>query len=298
MATEGSGAGGSIAGLVVDATLVRALLHEQFPAWASLPLRPVARSGKDHRMLRLGSDKLVRLPSAPEFVPQVEKEQAWLPRLAAAVPLPIPVVFGRGRPSKRFPAPWSVYGWIDGEPAASATVDRERLASDLAAFLVALRAADTTGAPPPGPHSAGRGAPLAHLDAELQDLLERVHGRERDAAAGIWREAMAAAPAPTPVWFHGDVSVTNLLVRGGRLSAVIDFGCAGVGDPACDTAITWTHLDGAASRTFRRGLALDDATWARGRGWAIWKALLMLDAPRAEHAALGRRVLDRLLSEA
>lgn len=117
------GARGSIADVRVDEALVRALLAEQFPQWAALPLRAVDAGGNDHRMYRLGVALSVRLPSAPGYVPQVEKEQAWLPRLAAAVPLAIPAVRGRGRPSHRFPAPWSVYGWLEGEPASSARID-------------------------------------------------------------------------------------------------------------------------------------------------------------------------------
>ncbi len=248
-------------------------------------------------MFRLGDAMTVRLPSAPEYVPQVEKEQSWLPRLAPVVPLPIPAVLGRGRATAEFHAPWSIYGWIEGVPATRANVDDwERLAGDLASFLVRLRSAATAGAPPPGPHSAFRGGPLSHWDDEVGDLLRRLRGREREGAARVWRDALAAPLPDRAAWFHGDVATANLLVQDGRLAAVIDFGCAGVGDTACDTGIAWTHLRGAAARTFRRELAVDDATWARGRGWAVWKGLLMIGSPRAEHAALGRAVLSRLLA--
>lgn len=79
------------------------------------------------------------------------------------------------------------------------------------------------------------------------------------------------------VWVHGDVTPTNLLVREGRLSAVIDFGAMAVGDPACDLMIAWTFFGGAERSVFRDALGLDDGTWERGRGWALWKALLVLD---------------------
>lgn len=229
----------------------------------------------------------------------MEKEQSWLPRLAPAVPLPIPTVLGRGRASARFPAPWTVVGWLDGEPASSAAIDDPvAFAASLAGFLVALRAADASGAPPPGPHSAFRGGPLRHWDDEMHDLLLRVHGRERDRAAGIWRDAVSAPDEAAPAWFHGDVATPNLLVRDGRLAAVLDFGCAGVGDTSCDTAIVWTHLDGRAGAVYRRELDVDDATWARGRGWALWKGLIMLDSPQPGQVALARRVLDRLAAGA
>ncbi|MGW9345937.1 phosphotransferase, partial [Streptomyces albidoflavus] len=156
----------------IDETLVRELLSEQFPQWAHLPLRPVAPGGNDHRAFRLGDDLSVRLPSAPGYVPQVAKEQEWLPRLGPVLPLPVPVVRGIGRPSPTFPAAWSVYGWLPGEPAAVASVaDRTRFAAELAAFLVALRGIDATGGPAPGAHSAFRGGPVSYWDDEMRDLL-------------------------------------------------------------------------------------------------------------------------------
>lgn len=282
----------------IDAALVRGLLAEQFPAWAAHPVRPVDAGGNDHRMFRLGDDLSVRLPSAPGYVPQVAKEQEWLPRLADAVPLPIPQVHGCGRPSAAFPAPWSVYGWIAGTPLSAARIDDPvRLAADVAGFLVALRSAPVGDGPAAGPHSAHRGGPVSHWAEEMHDLLERVTGRERDLAAGLWSEALDAERAPvTPQWVHGDVAAANLLVREGRLSAVVDFGCAAVGDPACDTVPIWTFLPARAREVFRRELAVDDATWARGRGWALWKGLIMLTNTPPGQAAFARRVLDHLFA--
>jgi aminoglycoside phosphotransferase (APT) family kinase protein len=281
----------------IDEALVHELLAEQFPQWGDLAIRPVDGGGKDHRNFRLGDALSVRLPSAPDFVPQVEKEQNWLPRLASAVPLPIPTVHGVGRASRRFPAPWSIYGWIPGAPASTAPInDPSRLAAELAGFLVALRSADAAGAPGPGLHSAFRGAPLDHLDDEVGALLGRVQGRERELAAGIWRDAISAPYTGQPVWFHGDVSFHNLLIRDGELAAVIDFGCAGVGDPACDTVLVWTFLSGAPRETFRRELAVDEATWARGRGWALWKGLIMITNKPPGQAEFARHVLDELFA--
>jgi aminoglycoside phosphotransferase (APT) family kinase protein len=281
----------------IDQALVRELLLEQFPQWGDLPVRPIEGGGKDHRNFRLGEELSVRLPSAPDFVPQVEKEQTWLPRLAPVLPLPIPTVQGIGRPSPHYPAPWSVYGWIPGETASTAEVaDPVALAAELARFLVALRGADATGGPAPGLHSAFRGAPLEHLDDEMGWLFARVPGRERALAEGIWRDALAAAYTGPPVWFHGDVSFHNLLVRGGELAAVIDFGCSGVGDPACDTVLVWTFLSGGARDAYRRELAVDDATWARGRGWALWKGLIMITNKPPGQAEFARHVLDELFA--
>jgi aminoglycoside phosphotransferase (APT) family kinase protein len=108
-------------------------------------------------------------------------------------------------------------------------------------------------------------------------------GARVDAAAvlDLWDSALAATSTGPPVWFHGDVAAGNLLVRDGRLAAVIDFGCSGVGDPACDLAIAWTLFSGGSRRAFRAALGVDDATWARGRGWVLWKALITLDGSGA-----------------
>jgi aminoglycoside phosphotransferase (APT) family kinase protein len=280
--------------------LVQRLLSEQFPQWAGLRVRPLLAGGNDHRVFRLGDSLCVRLPSASGYVPQVRKEQVWLARLAAQVPLPIPHVHGRGEPSSAFPAPWSVYGWIEGRAVTSGEVQTdERFASDLAEFLVALRSVDTTGAPGPGQHSAFRGGPLQHWDDEVRDLVRRVSGRERDLAAGIWRDAVDAAFDDPPVWVHGDTAVANLLVgEDRRLSAVVDFGCAAVGDPACDTVMRWTQFRGAARRRFVRTLRVDDATWARGRGWALWKGLIMMTNKPPGQAQFARQVLHELFCEA
>ncbi len=283
----------------IDEALVRRLLASQFPEWCDLPLRLVRAGGNDHRIFRLGDSLSVRLPAAPVYVPQVRKEQAWLPRLAPGLPLQIPTVAGMGEPSDLFPAPWSVYGWIAGEPASVAPVaDWASFAADLAAFLVRLRSVDATDAPPPGPHSAFRGGPLEHWDDEMAAILNRVHGRERDVARAIWRDALSVPSAGPPVWFHGDVSLNNLLVRDGALGAVIDFGCSGAGDPACDTVFRWTSRHAAARARSRRDYDVDEDTWARGRGWALWKALIMITNKPPGQAEFARHVLDRLFADA
>ena len=284
----------------IDERLVRRLLAEQFPRWADLPLRRVVDGGNDHRMFRLGDELSVRLPSAAGYVPQVEKEQTWLPRLASQLPLPIPDVRGAGRASAYFPAPWSVSGWIAGrQPSPGEIRDDDRFATDLAGFLVALRSADTAGAPGPGLHSAYRGGPPAHWDLEMRDLVHRVSGRERDLAVGLWRDALDAAFTGVAVWVHGDTAIANLLVQQTpRLSAVLDFGCSAVGDPACDTVLRWTQFHGAARHAYVRDLRVDDATWARGRGWALWKGLIMLTNKLPGQADFARHVLDELFAEA
>ena len=160
---------------------------------------------------------------------------------------------------------------------------------------------DPAGGPPPGRHNFFRGAPPAVYDAETRHALSALGGSvDTDAASAVWRAALETTWQGQPVWFHGDVAAGNLLVEGGRLSAVIDFGTSGVGDPACDLAIAWTFFGGEGREAFRAALGPDDATWARGRGWALWKALITLaeyrytDPERAEEA---RRVTEEILAD-
>jgi aminoglycoside phosphotransferase (APT) family kinase protein len=280
----------------IDATLARRLVAEQFPRWADLPVRPVEVGGWDNRTFHLGDEMTVRLPSGEGYVLQVAKEQRWLPVLGDRLAWEIPVPLAQGRPGAGYPYPWSVYRWIDGHTARPERIDDlTRFATDLAAFLRELRAVDATDGPAAGPHSAWRGGPLSTYDAETREAIETHRDRlDVDAVTAMWQDALDAAWAGPPVWFHGDIAYANLLVRDGRLAAVIDFGCCGVGDPACDTVIAWTLLHGASRAAFRDALDVDAGTWARGRGWALWKALITLDGP---DPAGSRRVIGELLDE-
>lgn len=272
----------------IDAALARRLVSAQFPQWADLPLTPVMRDGWDNRTFRLGSERLVRLPSAEPYAAQVPKEQRWLPRLAPLLPLPVPEPLALGEPGEGYPWPWSVYGWLEGEPVQTAGgLDPLVLATALADFLVALRHVDVTDGPAAGAHSFHRGGSLAVYDRETRDAVASLCDRvDASSALDVWETALASNHLGAPVWFHGDVSAANLLAVDGRLGAVIDFGTCGVGDPACDTVVAWTLFRGAAREAFRERLGLDDATWARGRGWALWKSLITLAGdPRGSAAA-------------
>ncbi len=204
----------------------------------------------------------------------------------------------RGAPGDGFPYPWSVYRWLDGEPAATARIgDQTAFATALAGFLAALGRVDAVGGPEPGRHNFFRGGPLATYEDEAMEALDRL-GDEvpRDDVMRVWQDAMSTSWDYDPVWFHGDVAAGNLLVRDGRLAAVLDFGTSGVGDPACDTVIAWTFLSEASRDRFRAELGADQGTWSRGRGWALWKALITLerDAPAD---APPRRDIEHVLAD-
>jgi aminoglycoside phosphotransferase (APT) family kinase protein len=258
--------------------IVRRLLAEQFPHWADLPVTRVEHDGWDNTTFRLGTEMSVRLPSGDAYTAQVAKEHEWLPMLARHLPLPIPRPLARGAPSDHFPRPWSIYQWLEGE---SATADRvaglERFATDLADFLRALYDIDAVAGPPAGPHSHFRGGPTSTWDEQTRGVVDAL-GDEIDAGLVLaaWERASESRFDGRPVWVHGDVVSTNLLVVDGALAAVIDFGCSAVGDPACDVTIAWTLFHGDSRDTFRTALGLDAATWERGRAWALWKALIEL----------------------
>jgi aminoglycoside phosphotransferase (APT) family kinase protein len=289
--------------VVIDADLARRLVAAQFPQWAGLPVAPVPLDGWDNRTFRLGSDLSLRLPSGDWYALQVDKEQTWLPRLARHLPLPIPQPVARGEPGEGYPYPWSVYRWLEGEPASSAPIaDPVALATALASFLAALQRASAAGGPAPGRHNFFRGAPLATYAEETSRALEALGDAvATDAARRVFDDALAAAWEGAPVWVHGDVAAGNLLLRDGRLAAVIDFGSAAVGDPACDVVIAWTLFSNASRDAFRSGLGVDPATWSRGRGWALWKALITLvgnlERGDGAAAAVPRRVIDRVLAD-
>jgi aminoglycoside phosphotransferase (APT) family kinase protein len=287
----------------ITVELVRRLVTAQFPRWTDLPISPAVPQGWDNQTFRLGTDMSVRLPSAAGYTLQVEKEHRYLPRLAPLLPLPIPTPIAVGEPGESYPFPWSICRWLPGETAATARIDDlGAIATALAQFLVALQRIDPAGGPPPGPHSAFRGGPLTTYDAETRRTIVALDDAIDGAAAtAVWESALAATWHGSPVWFHGDVAVGNLLVENGRLSAVIDFGCAGVGDPACDVTISWTLFDGHSRDAFRAALPVDEATWARGRGWALWKAMLILADQRAANtpiALAALRVIDAVIAEA
>ena len=286
--------------MTITTDLVSALIAQQFPQWSGRSITPVDPGGWDNRTFRLGEDMLVRLPSSAGYVAQVGKEQRWLPVLARMLPLPIPCPVAIGKPGNGYPWAWSVYGWLDGEPSTSENIAGESFAQDLANFLHALYCIDATDAPAAGEHNFFRGGPVATYDSEVRHALSVLRGNIDTAIAmAVWEAALASKWELPGVWIHGDVAPSNLLVRDGRLVAVIDFGCSGVGDPACDLTIAWTLFSGAGREAFRKAMAMDAATWARARGWALWKAMLLIcngvGPPRLVSDA--KSVLSNVLAE-
>lgn len=263
----------------IDVPLVRRLLAAQFPRWEDLPIEPLQPSGTDNALYRLGDDKVVRLPRGGRTSRTLEKERHWLPRLAPLLPLAVPMPLAEGMPAEGYPLAWSVYTWLKGEnPTRENVTELGRWATDLAQFVAALQRIDPAGGPSPGEHNFFRGVPLAQRDAATRAAIVSLRNEiDAEVVTATWEGALRASEwQRPPVWIHGDLDARNLLVADGRLSAFVDFGALGVGDPAFDVMVAWKVLSTDTRDIFRTALSVDGATWERSRGWALSQALMAL----------------------
>ncbi|MEU5945246.1 aminoglycoside phosphotransferase family protein [Micromonospora sp. NPDC047465] len=286
----------------VTADVVTALVADQFPRWRGLPVRPVTSYGTVNALFRLGEDIVLRFPLQPGVGPELRedlrREQEDARRLAPHVPLPVPEPVALGEPGEGYPGPWTAYRWIPGETAGDRSIgDPVEFARDLAGFVRALHEVDTGGRAWNG---RTRGGPLPARDEYVRSCLaESAHLTDTARVARVWAECRDAPAHDGPdVWIHADLMPGNLLVRDGRLAAVIDLGAVCVGDPAVDLMPAWNLLPPGARETYRRALGTDDATWARGRGWAIVQAVGALPYyvdTNPVMADTARRTLDAVL---
>lgn len=248
---------------------VRRLVADQLPEWAGLPVRRLPPTGTDNQLFRLGDELLVRMPRIPGPADGVAFEHAWLPRIAPHLPLPIPAPVALGEPGHGYPFAWTVVPWVEGETPTASTFDPEEWAVSLGAFTRDCRAVPGMGGPV---KEEGRGAPLATMDDWVRRWTDRADPAEvsRDAVLAVWEDALAApAHDGEPCWFHGDLHEGNLLVRDGRLAAVIDWGAAGRGDPAIELNAMWGDLPRSVADLYRASVGLDEAAYRRARGFAL-----------------------------
>lgn len=288
--------------VATDSALAHALVAEQFPAWSNLPVSRAGAPSTDNDIYRLGDHMAVRLPRRASATVSIGKEHAWLPRLAPALPTPIPLPIARGEPAAGYPYSWGVVQWLGGAPPGPADQASERLAQDLARFVAALHAVDPADGPRFGPHNHWRGAPLKGFDPEMRRRFQQLDDLSDIAAiAAAWDQGLAAEPSSDPpVWIHGDLKSTNLLSSNGALTGVLDWSLAGLGDPACDLALAWTLFDAQARPAFRDAIGADPAAWARARAWALVEGVFALSYYRNSNADLaksGREVIDRVLGD-
>ncbi len=280
--------------------LIHALLVDQYPVLAGEPIEFMA-SGWDNEIHRIGADHASRLPRREIVAPQIENEQRWLPELAPRLPLPIPVPVHRGTPALGYPWPWSVVPWFPGVTLAHAPeLDQTMLVDDLVGFLNALHVP----APPEAPSNPVRGVPLSRRDRTFRENAGRADGVDVEHAVALWSELITTPEWDrAPVWLHGDLHPLNLLVHGGRLSAVIDWIDVCAGDPASDLAVGWMIFDEPDRGRFvaaldSGGRGTDEATWSRARAWALHLGLAFVahSADDPTMRRLGVRTLDRVLS--
>lgn len=289
--------------IILNIELASKLIAEQFPEYAGLPITDVEKQGHDNRTYRLGSDMLIRMPTASHYALKVPKEQKLLPQLAKRLSINIPAPIKMGNPSLDYPYPFSIYKWLPGKSINLLSLtdqEKEQLAFDLAKFLKDLQAITDVEGSGPGQHNWWRGDHVSVYDkgareqiAELSQIIDS------NQALDLWDKACSTTWNKTPVWIHGDFAIGNLLMDDGKLSAVIDFGGAAVGDPACDLVIAWTYLSGKARKIFISEMEMDRDTWLRARAWALWKAtfeLCQITDKNSADALLQKRIIDEVIN--
>jgi aminoglycoside phosphotransferase (APT) family kinase protein len=292
----------------LDADAVGRLVAAQFPELADLPVSAFPSTGTVNAIYRLGDKLCVRLPRVEAWSRALEREWRWLPALAPFLSLRVPEPAGMGEPTSDYPYSWAIYRWIDGQPYSAELIGDERQAAeDLAGFVAGLRKVPLTADAPP----AGR-KPLRELDASTRAAIEQARAViDSDAALAAWEQALqappwAGTPSPPglpglpglPVWIHTDLLPPNLLVRDGRLAAVIDFGGVGIGDPAADVIAGWSVFGPSGRERFRETLAVDDDTWRRARGYALHQAALIIQyyaVTNPGFVAMAKRTITEVL---
>jgi len=281
----------------IDVALVKRLLTDQFPHLAKESITVVRSTGTVNAIYRLGDDLYMRLPRLEEWAESIDNEWTWLPKLAPRISLNIPKPLARGKPTDWYPCPWAILHWIEGTSYQDALINDERqTAHELVNFILELRSVDGVDAP------RGGRRPLIELDAETRSAIESSRGViDTEAVSAAWARSLES---PTwdgkPVWIHGDLLTSNLLVQGGRLCAVIDFGGVGIGDPAADVIPAWSVFNKIGRETFRQALDVDDDTWSRARGYALHQALMIIPYYREsnpEFVTMAKRTVEEVLTE-
>lgn len=282
--------------VATDVSLVDELIRTQFPRWHGLPITHVRHGGTDHAIYRLGDELAVRLPRIDWSQGQAERDAVTLPKLAPHLPVAVPESLELGEPTENYPFRWSVVRWLSGDIAAIGDVS-ENTPIRLAELVQALHGIDATGEP----WTTYRGRlDLSTSDEKVRESIAELGGDPRLTA--LWEEAVDAPRWDQPGrWLHADLHQGNLLFTGGELTGVIDWGCAGAGDPAADLMTAWLFLDERGRKAFQRELGeFDDATWARARGWALHLAVIALPYYRETNrflADIASRTIDQLLAE-
>ena len=296
--------------------IVRSLLETECPNWAHLPVEYLATSGTDNAMWRIhveaGPDMVVRLPRRPGAAASVLQETTVLQQLereSIGSIVQTPKVRHIGAPHDVFAHHWSVLEWIDGDDAWTLRHELDSrslhaLADDLAAAVDAI---GTVGAHDVRPRSPGqRGGPLLALLDRLSNWLDSSEWNAENffdvsAVRRLASEAYEVVDEAVNEGFvHGDLIPGNLLVDGGRLTAIIDWGGAGRGDTAQDLAPAWAVLDASQRAAFKAAVGADEAAWIRGRTFELEHAVggILYYVPKGHPLGdVMTRTLERILDE-
>ena len=267
----------------VTAVQARALITAQMPDLAGLPLRRVGQSGTDNVLYRIGGAFVARFPRLPHAEAQIAVMARWLPTLAKALPVAVPLAERFGVAGNQYPFAWTVLPWLEGSVVQAKTRVPTGLDADLARLLCALQSCPI---PPEAPNQTQVNRLVLRLSG-LEAQIAQMAG-ETDPAA-LLRFLATARTLPGPVepavWLHGDLYGLNLLTQRGRLSAVIDWGSVGTGDAAVDLSCAWTLFDTAERHAFRAAVNPTPAVWVRARAYAFAKAVLAIPYYRTSNPA-------------
>ncbi|NRA73955.1 MAG: aminoglycoside phosphotransferase family protein [Rickettsiales bacterium] len=287
---------------MIAVDLVYKIVAKQFPEFVDLPIVLADKQGHDNYTFRLGKNMLIRMPTQEYYALAVEKEQKFLPLLSDHLTVNIPVPLRIGVPSREFNFPFSIYKWLDGKSCDQVYLndrDMEKLASDLAKFLKELQSINLMDGPLPGQHNWWRGDHISVYDKNIRKQIAQLSEViDVDNAISFWKRACKTKWNKPLVWVHGDLAKDNILIKDNKLFAIIDFGCVGIGDPACDLVIAWTFLKGKSRERFISEMALDDNTWLRAKAWALWKAsfeLCQIDNKNVSDASIYKEIIETVL---
>lgn len=282
----------------INTVIARQLLVNQFPNWADLCLQILCNEGTDNVMYKLGHDKVLRLPRTVRSARNIDKERLWLPKLAPILPISIPEILYNGRPESNYPLPWLIFRWLEGQnPNTENMVDHHQAAVDLGNFVVEMRNISPINSP-----NSKRGLPLNTRDAETRAAITSLTDfYDTSLLTTMWESALAVPLwSGSPVWIHGDLHPGNLLTQKHRITSVVDFGSAGVGDPACDMMVAWTLLTSDTRRIFHSIVQPDCATWERGRGWALTFGIVAYPYYRISNpafASIAKKAIDQVIAD-
>lgn len=284
--------------LAVETARVRRLVDSQFPAWRDRPLRALPLAGTVNAVFRLGDDLAIRCPLRPDDADTVlatmQREAGAARAFATAAALPTPELVAIGAPGHGYPLPWTVHTWIAGDVGTpSGAADSTALATDLALLVRRLRRVDTGGRSFAG---TGRGGHLPDHDDWVAECLAQSGGLlPVERLRALWQRLRSLPEPDQLVMNHGDLIPANVLLRGDRLSGVLDAAGFAPADPALDLVAGWHLLDADA----RAAIGSDDVEWLRGAAWALEQALGLVWYYRSTNPvmhALGRSTIARLLT--